>query len=155
LALNAAVEAARAGEHGRGFAVVASEVGSLAQRSASAAKEIRELIDDSAQKITAGSRLVNHAGNTIDEIVDSVNQVTTIMSGIMVASEEQASGIEQVSQAVLQMDHVTQQNAALVEEASAAANALRQQVEVLARTVVTFRLTNQSHRISTEERRAS
>jgi hypothetical protein len=118
LALNAAVEAARAGEQGRGFAVVAGEVRSLAQRSASAAKEIKELIGDSVDKVQSGSALVGRAGTTMDEIVQAVRRVTDIMGEISAASEEQSTGIEQVNRAVVQMDEVTQQNAALVEEAS-------------------------------------
>jgi len=125
LALNAAVEAARAGEQGRGFAVVASEVRNLAQRSASAAKEIKELIADSVKKVEQGSGLVQHAGATMNEIVDSVRRVTDIMSEIMAASQEQSAGIEQVNQAIAQMDQVTQQNAALVEEAAAASRSMQ------------------------------
>ncbi|MEQ9139614.1 MAG: methyl-accepting chemotaxis protein, partial [Algiphilus sp.] len=117
LALNAAVEAARAGEQGRGFAVVAGEVRNLAQRSASAAKEIKQLISDSVEKISGGTELVNRAGTTMEEIVASVKRVTDIMAEISSASAEQSSGIEQVSQTVTQMDEVTQQNASLVEEA--------------------------------------
>jgi methyl-accepting chemotaxis protein len=117
LALNAAVEAARAGEQGRGFAVVASEVRNLAQRSAAAAKEIKDLIGDSVDKVQAGNRLVEQAGSTMHEVVASVKRVTDIMSEIMMASQEQSSGIEQINNAVTQMDDVTQQNAALVEEA--------------------------------------
>jgi methyl-accepting chemotaxis protein len=121
LALNAAVEAARAGEQGRGFAVVATEVRNLAQRSAAAAKEIKELIDDSVDKVAAGSRLVDEAGSTMEEVVSSVRRVTQIMSEITVATVEQSDGIAQVNQAIVQMDGVTQQNAALVEQAAAAA----------------------------------
>ena len=140
LALNAAVEAARAGEQGRGFAVVASEVRSLAQRSAGAAKEITALIDDSAGKVDAGSKLVDQAGATMTEIVQAVKRVTDIMSEIAAASREQSSGIEQVNNAITQMDEVTQQNAALVEEAAASAEAMQAQAEVLAHAVSTFRL---------------
>jgi methyl-accepting chemotaxis protein I, serine sensor receptor len=131
LALNAAVEAARAGEQGRGFAVVAGEVRSLAQRSASAAKEIKELINDSAQKVQSGTDLVGRAGTTMDEILQAVRRVTDIMGEISAASEEQSSGIEQVNRAVTQMDTVTQQNAALVEEAAAAAASLEEQTRQL------------------------
>jgi methyl-accepting chemotaxis protein len=138
LALNAAVEAARAGEQGRGFAVVASEVRSLAQRSASAAKEIKTLIDDSVTKVDEGSRLVTQAGSTMSEIVGSVKRVTDIMGEITVASAEQESGIEQINQAISEMDAVTQQNAALVEEAAAAAESLKEQSAQLAATVSVF-----------------
>ncbi|APA86267.1 Tar ligand binding domain-containing protein [Paraburkholderia sprentiae WSM5005] len=131
LALNAAVEAARAGEQGRGFAVVAGEVRSLAQRSASAAKEIKELIGDSAGKVKSGSELVGRAGTTMDEIVQAVRRVTDIMGEISAASEEQSGGIEQVNRAVVQMDSVTQQNAALVEQAAAAAASLEDQTRQL------------------------
>ncbi len=140
LALNAAVEAARAGEQGRGFAVVASEVRGLAQRSAAAAKEIKGLIDDSVGKVDAGSSLVNEAGRTMEQIVASVRRVTDIMGEISAASQEQTSGIEQINQAVTQMDQVTQQNAALVEEASAAAQSLQTQAGSLLRTVSVFTL---------------
>ena len=125
LALNAAVEAARAGEQGRGFAVVATEVRNLAQRSAAAAKEIKALIGDSVEKVDAGSKLVAEAGTTMDEIVDGVKRVADIMAEITAASQEQSDGIEQVNQAIGQMDQVTQQNAALVEEAAAAAESLQ------------------------------
>ncbi|MEO8170784.1 MAG: methyl-accepting chemotaxis protein [Oxalobacteraceae bacterium] len=142
LALNAAVEAARAGEQGRGFAVVATEVRSLAQRSASAAKEIKTLIDDSVDKVSAGSMLVGQAGATMQEIVASVKKVADIMADISHASQEQGQGIEQVNQAVAQMDEVTQQNAALVEEAAAASEALQQQAIHLAQVVSVFKLAN-------------
>ena len=138
LALNAAVEAARAGEQGRGFAVVATEVRNLAQRSAAAAKEIKSLISDSVEKVGNGSKLVEQAGKTMEEIVTSVKRVTDIMSEISAASLEQTSGIEQVNQAVTQMDETTQQNAALVEEAAAAAESLEEQAQSLARAVEVF-----------------
>lgn len=140
LALNAAVEAARAGEQGRGFAVVASEVRNLAQRSAAAAKEIKGLISDSVEKVEDGSQQVLEAGKTMDEIVSSVKRVTDIMSQIAAASVEQSSGIEQVNIAVAQMDEATQQNAALVEQAAAAAESLEEQSLTLSETVSQFRL---------------
>ena len=140
LALNAAVEAARAGEQGRGFAVVAGEVRNLAHRAGSAAKEIKLLIDDSVQKVGAGSALVGEAGVTMDEIVGRVKGVTDIMAEISAASREQSSGIDQVNQAISQMDQVTQQNAALVEEASAASQAMQDQAARLAELVGTFKL---------------
>ena len=140
LALNAAVEAARAGEQGRGFAVVASEVRNLAQRSSAAAKEIKGLIDDSVQKVEAGSQLVDKAGRTMDEIVQSISHVTQIMNEITDASDEQRAGIEQVNQAIGQMDQVTQQNAALVEEAAAAAESMQEQAAKLAEVVGVFKL---------------
>jgi methyl-accepting chemotaxis protein len=140
LALNAAVEAARAGEQGRGFAVVAGEVRNLAHRSATAAKEIKELITDSVQKVDAGSTLVGSAGATMDEIVDRVKGVTDIMAEISAASREQSGGIDQVNQAIAQMDEVTQQNAALVEEASAASQAMQEQAARLADMVGVFTL---------------
>jgi len=142
LALNAAVEAARAGEQGRGFAVVASEVRSLAQRSASAAKEIKALIDDSVEKVDTGSKLVAQAGSTMSEVVSSVKRVTDIVGEISAASQEQSTGIEEVNQAITQMDEVTQQNAALVEEAAAAAQSLQDQAAKLAEVVSVFKLDN-------------
>jgi methyl-accepting chemotaxis protein-2 (aspartate sensor receptor) len=140
LALNAAVEAARAGEQGKGFAVVAGEVRSLAQRSAQAAKEIKTLIEDSVSKVGAGSQQVERAGATMQEIVASVKRVTDIMGEISAASEEQSSGIDQVNRAVSQMDEVTQQNAALVEEAAAAAGSLQEQAQRLAEAVAVFKI---------------
>ncbi|HEU4457494.1 MAG TPA: methyl-accepting chemotaxis protein [Methylibium sp.] len=140
LALNAAVEAARAGEQGRGFAVVAGEVRSLAQRSAAAAKEIKALIGDSVEKVGTGAKLVDQAGATMDEILNSVRQVTHIMGEITVASREQSSGIDQVNRSIEQMDSSTQQNAALVEQAAAASQSLRDQSVKLADAVKVFKL---------------
>jgi len=140
LALNAAVEAARAGEQGRGFAVVASEVRTLAQRSAAAAKQIKDLIDDSVQQVDAGSRLVQDAGATMGKVVDSVRRVTAIVAEISNASQEQSTGITEIGSAVSQMDQSTQQNAALVEQATAAAQSLQQQAEQLAEAVAGFKL---------------
>ncbi|WP_219114756.1 methyl-accepting chemotaxis protein [Janthinobacterium sp. UMAB-56] len=140
LALNAAVEAARAGEQGRGFAVVATEVRSLAQRSAAAAREIKTLIGDSVEQVNNGTRLVQQAGNTMGEVVDSVRRVTDIMAEITAASAEQSMGIDQVNQAIAQMDQVTQQNAALVEEAAAAAESMQDQAARLAQVAAGFQL---------------
>ena len=140
LALNAAVEAARAGEQGRGFAVVATEVRNLAQRSAAAAKEIKGLIEDSVEKVNTGSALVDQAGATMEEIVISIRRVTDIMGEIANASHEQSAGIEQVNQAISQMDQVTQQNASLVEEAAAAAASLQDRAVELVDVVAVFRL---------------
>ncbi|QYG08770.1 methyl-accepting chemotaxis protein [Janthinobacterium sp. PAMC25594] len=139
LALNAAVEAARAGEQGRGFAVVATEVRNLAQRSAGAAKEIKALINDSVAQVESGARLVDEAGHTMREIVDSVHKVSSIVGQISAASDEQRAGIEQVNQAIGEMDQVTQQNAALVEEAAAAAESMQEQAARLADAVSVFR----------------
>lgn len=140
LALNAAVEAARAGEQGRGFAVVASEVRSLAQRSAAAAKEIKTLIGASVEKVEIGTKLVGQAGTTIDEVVSSVKHVTDIIAEISAASQEQSVGIEAVNRSIIEMDGVTQQNAALVEEAAAAAQSLQDQASELAKVVSIFKL---------------
>ncbi|MGE8288421.1 MAG: methyl-accepting chemotaxis protein [Stenotrophomonas sp.] len=144
LALNAAVEAARAGEQGRGFAVVASEVRTLAQRSAGAAKEIKGLIEDSVDKVGEGSVLVHQAGTTMGEIVASVQRVTDIMAEISAASQEQSAGIEQVNQTVMQMDETTQQNAALVEEATAAARAMEEQALLLNEAVAAFHIASKA-----------
>lgn len=140
LALNAAVEAARAGEQGRGFAVVATEVRGLAQRSSSAAKEIKDLISDSVDKVETGTKLVNHAGSTMQEIVDSIKRVTDIMGAIATASQEQISGIEQVNDAIQLMDDATQQNATLVEEAAAATQKLLEKAQELGAEVNLFRI---------------
>jgi methyl-accepting chemotaxis protein len=140
LALNAAVEAARAGEQGRGFAVVASEVRSLAGRSATAAKEIKELIQDSVKKVEDGSVLVTQSGQTLEKIVASVKKVSDIVAEIAAASREQSSGIEQVNRAVMQMDELTQQNAALVEEATAASQAMAEQVRSLNEMLARYRV---------------
>ncbi|WP_426801164.1 methyl-accepting chemotaxis protein [Xanthomonas campestris] len=140
LALNAAVEAARAGEQGRGFAVVASEVRTLAQRSSGAAKEIKDLIDDSVQRVAEGSALVHTAGKTMGDVVASVQRVTDIMGEISAASQEQSAGIEQVNQTITHMDETTQQNAALVEEATAAARSMEEQAEHLSDAVAIFKI---------------
>jgi methyl-accepting chemotaxis protein-1 (serine sensor receptor) len=149
LALNAAVEAARAGEEGRGFAVVAGEVRSLAQRSSAAAKEIKELIDTSVERVQSGSALVDEAGRTMTEIIGAVQRVTDIMGEIAAASEEQSSGIDQVARAVTQMDEVTQQNAALVEEAAAAASSLEDQAGKLRTAVAVFQVEDGGYKAPT------
>ena len=146
LALNAAVEAARAGEQGRGFAVVAGEVRTLAQRAATAAREIKGLIDASVQQVDAGSRLVHNAGQTMQEVEQSIARVSTIVTEISSASQEQSRGIAEVGSAVTQMDQATQQNAALVEQASAAAQSLRQQAQELTQVVGQFRLPQEAGR---------
>ena len=152
LALNAAVEAARAGEQGRGFAVVASEVRTLASRSAEAAKEIKQLITDSVQRVEQGSAQVDQAGRTMNEVVASIRRVTDIMGEISAASSEQSAGMAQISEAVVQMDQATQQNAALVEEMAAAAGSLRTQSHDLVQTVAVFKLTQGSSYMSTPTR---
>jgi methyl-accepting chemotaxis protein len=155
LALNAAVEAARAGEQGRGFAVVASEVRTLAQRSAAAAKEIKQLIGDSVTKVDAGAKLVDHAGATMQEIVESVRRVTDIMGEISSATQEQTAGIEQINVAIAQMDQVTQQNASLVEEAAAAAESMQEQAGKLAQVVSVFKLDAGTHAAGVKPSRAA
>jgi len=144
LALNAAVEAARAGEQGRGFAVVATEVRSLAQRSATAAREIKELIDDSVDKVDAGGVLVAQAGRNMEEIVQGIRRVNDIVAEITAASREQSEGIDQINLAIVQMDQVTQQNAALVEQAAAAADAMQDQTRGLVLAVDAFKLDSQA-----------
>ncbi len=152
LALNAAVEAARAGQQGRGFAVVASEVRSLAQRSAEAAKEIKTLIGASVERVARGTALVDQAGVTMSEIVTAIRRVTDIMGEIGRASVEQSAGVSQVGEAIMQMDHVTQQNAALVEQSAAAAESLKEQAKQLVRAVAVFKLNPGDHQQRTEER---
>jgi methyl-accepting chemotaxis protein len=155
LALNAAVEAARAGEQGRGFAVVASEVRTLAQRSAAAAREIKELITDSVRRVEDGTQLVDQAGKTMGEIVAGIKRVADIMAEITAAAMEQSSGIEQVNQAVMQMDQVTQQNAALVEEAAAAAESMKHQSQGLSQAVSVFRVGYETQTAAVLARRSS
>jgi methyl-accepting chemotaxis protein len=140
LALNAAVEAARAGEQGRGFAVVASEVRSLAQRSAASAREIKRLINDSVEKVGAGTRLVDQAGATMQDVVCSIQRVTAIMGDITAASAEQSHGIVQVNQTIAEMDNATQQNAALVEQAAAATQSMKSQADHLVQVVSVFKI---------------
>ncbi|MFP5410829.1 MAG: methyl-accepting chemotaxis protein [Gammaproteobacteria bacterium] len=155
LALNAAVEAARAGEQGRGFAVVAAEVRNLAQRSAGAAKEIKALIEDSVNKVEAGGKLVNQAGETMEDIVTSFQLVTDIVGEISNASREQSTGIEQVNEAIAQMDDITQQNAALVEEAAASSESLQRQAERLAELMRVFKLSHRAKASTPAGRRTS
>jgi len=145
LALNAAVEAARAGEQGRGFAVVASEVRSLAQRSAEAAKEIKGLINTSVEKVESGTRLVTDAGSTMHEIVESVGRVAQVINEITAAATEQSSGIAGVNEAIGNLDQMTQQNAALVEQSAAAAESLREQADRMKQAVAVFRVADHHH----------
>ena len=149
LALNAAVEAARAGEQGRGFSVVASEVRTLAQRSAQAAKEIEGLIAESVERVSTGARLVENTGRTMQDIVKSVSHVRDIMGEIASASDEQSRGIAQISQAIVEMDSTTQQNAALVEQSSAAADSLEDQAATLTQAVSVFRLAENGKMLNT------
>ena len=155
LALNAAVEAARAGEQGRGFAVVATEVRNLAGRSATAAKEIKGLIQDSVRKVDEGSVLVAQSGATLDQIVSAVKKVTDIVAEIAAASQEQSAGIEQVNKAVMQLDELTQQNAALVEEASAASQSMAEQARSLNETMARYEISGGSSAKPNSERRAT
>ena len=152
LALNAAVEAARAGEQGRGFAVVASEVRSLAQRSADAAKEIKTLIEDSVDKVKIGAELVDKSGATLEEIITGTQKMADIVGEIAAASIEQASGIDQVNNAITQMDNMTQDNAALVEEAAAASRAMEEQAQVLMQQVNYFQLQDLGNRLGVDKR---
>jgi methyl-accepting chemotaxis protein len=150
LALNAAVEAARAGEQGRGFAVVATEVRNLAQRSAGAARQVKELINDSVDKVKAGADLADESGKTLIEIVAGIKKVTDIVAEIVSAGKEQASGIEQINYAITQMDSVTQSNAALVEQASAASKAMEEQAITLVRQVAYFRTNAAGSRVTSK-----
>jgi methyl-accepting chemotaxis protein len=155
LALNAAVEAARAGEQGRGFAVVASEVRNLAQRTVTAAKEIKELISESVEKVGAGTVLVDTAGRTMKEIVDAVKRVNDIMGEITTASADQSAGIETVNVSITKMDEATQQNAALVEQAAAAAKSLQEQAESLSQAVSIFSLAEDGPAVRTPHARTA